>query len=139
MIALGGGKGTYASGRQMIRTCKPVLPVDLDIGALSEDGDGARLLHREMQKEPSEFFPHTHDQFATQIESLSLEGGVYEVGEVARRATEALAVELTMTGSNEGSGFKHLTSKMWKAAGSFLTAIGVLRALDWLRQLVSGA
>ncbi len=135
MIALGGGKGTYTAGRQMIRNCKPVLPVDLDIGAMAADGVGARLLHKEMLKEPSEFFPHSHRQIATQFESLSLDCGIYEVGDVARKATEALALELTMTGSNEGSGAKHLARRVWRAAGSLLSAIGVLRALDWIRQL----
>ena len=33
MVALGGGKGTYAAGRQMIGIGKPVLPLDLEIGA----------------------------------------------------------------------------------------------------------
>ena len=77
MIALGGGKGTYVMGREMIRNGKPVLPIDLDIGALSEDGEGARLLHRELQSDPGRFFPNTHDQAENQIEALSLEGGVH--------------------------------------------------------------
>ena len=139
MVALGGGKGTYVMGRQMIHIGKPVLPLDLDIGALSDDGGGARLLHKELQSEPSEFFPNTHDQAVNQIETLSLEGGTNEVGDVARRAVEILGFELAIDASDEGSGFRRLVSRLWTTAGRFLTAIGVLRALDFLKHLLFGS
>ena len=138
MIALGGGKGTYIAGRQMIEFGKPVLPLDLEIGALYEDGEGARLLHKELQSEPSEFLPNTHEQVVDQIEALSLEGGTHGAAEVARRAAEILGVELSSDATSEGRGVRRLASRTWVAAGRFIAAIGVLRALDFLKHLLFG-
>ena len=139
MIALGGGKGTYTVGRQMIEIGKPVLPLDLEIGAFYEDGEGARLLHKEMQSDPSQFLPSTHDQAVDQIEVLSLEGGTHGAIEVARRAAEILSVELNSAASGKGRGVRRVASGIRKAAGTFLTAIGVLRALDFLKHLLLGS
>ena len=69
MVALGGGKGTYACGKDMSDLGKPVLPMDLDIGAFSEDGKGALDLHREFVDSPGRFFPKTHATVAGRIES----------------------------------------------------------------------
>ena len=41
MVALGGGKGTCSAGTTMTDLGKPVLPLDLDIGAITADGEGA--------------------------------------------------------------------------------------------------
>ena len=139
MIALGGGKGTYTAGRQMIEIGKPVLPLDLEIGAFYEDGEGARLLHKEMQSNPSQFLPNTHDQAVDQIEVLSLEGGTHGAIEVARRAAEILSREFNSDASGKGRGVRGVASGIWKAAGRFLTAIGVLRALDFLKHLLLGS
>ena len=35
MVAVGGGKGTYSAGKAMTKLGKPVLPLDLDIGAIT--------------------------------------------------------------------------------------------------------
>lgn len=139
MIALGGGKGTYTAGRQMIEVRKPVLPLDLEIGALYEDGEGARLLHKELQSQPSEFFPNTHDQAADLIEVLSLERGMHGVPEVARRAAEILGLEFNSDASGKGRSIRRFASHMWEAVGRFLTAIGVLRAFDFLKQHLFGS
>lgn len=40
MLAIGGGKGTYSIGTEMTAEGKPVLPLDLDLGASQDDGDG---------------------------------------------------------------------------------------------------
>ena len=138
MIALGGGKGTYTVGRQMIASGKPVLPLDLDIGAFSEDGEGTLLLHRELQSDPSVFLPVTHGQVVNQIEALSLAGGNSEVGAVARRAVEVLSLELASSGSGRIRGIKRLAGHVRNTGGKFLTAINVLRAIDFLKQLLPG-
>ena len=139
MIALGGGKGAYAAGRQMIGIGKPVLPLDLEIGALFEDGEGARLLHKELQSDPSEFLPNTHDQAVDQIEVLSLEGGAHGATDVARRAAEILGLELNSDTSGAVGGPRRTAARIGTAARRFLTAIGVLRALDFLKHLLFGS
>ena len=53
MIAIGGGKGTYSAGTEMIAQGKPVLPFDLQLGSTVDDGDGAVALHREMVPAPT--------------------------------------------------------------------------------------
>ena len=40
MLGIGGGKGTYAAGTDMIDLGKPVLPLDLRLDSLSGDGEG---------------------------------------------------------------------------------------------------
>ena len=138
MIALGGGKGTYAVGRQMIASGKPVLSMDLDIGAFSEDGEGALLLHRELQSDPSVFFPFTHGQIENRIEALSLAEGGHEVGAVAQRAVEMLSLEIASGGSGKIRGIKRLAGHVKSAGGKFLNAIYVLRAMDYLKHLLIG-
>ncbi len=138
MIALGGGKGTYAVGRKMIASGKPVLPLDLDIGAFSEDGEGALLLHRELQSDPGVFLPVTHGQVVNQIEALSLAGCNSEVRTVAQRAVEVLSLELASSGSGKIHGIRRLAGYVKNALVRFLTAINVLRAIDFLKQLLAG-
>ena len=88
LVAIGGGKGTYIVGREMLESQKPVLPPDLDIGAYSEDGEGALLLHRELQADATRSFSATHNRVVDQIEAVSFEG--YTVDVVARRAVDLL-------------------------------------------------
>ena len=59
MLAVGGGKGTYTAATAITELGKPVLPLDLRLCSLSDDGDGAIGLHREMLSDPDRFFPHT--------------------------------------------------------------------------------
>ncbi len=138
MIALGGGKGTYAVGRQMIASGKPVLPLDLDIGAFSEDGEGALLLHRELQSDPGVFLPVAHGQVVNQIEALSLAGGNSKVCTVAQRAVEVLSLDLASSGSDKIHGIRRMAGYVKNALVRFLTAINVLRAIDFLKQLLAG-
>ena len=60
MLAIGGGRGTYSAGLEMTAQGKPVLPIDLRLGSISEDGDGAVALHKRMLTEAEQFFPRTH-------------------------------------------------------------------------------
>ena len=108
MVALGGGKGTYSVGEEMMELGKPVLPLDLRVGALSEDGEGALQLHKELQSNPSDFFPATHGRVINHVESLSLQGGNHQVASVAQRAVEILTRELHRGPAGESRGIKRL-------------------------------
>ena len=138
LIALGGGKGTYSVGEEMMELGKPVLPLDLKIGALSEDGEGALQLHKELQSNPSDFFPATHRRVINQVESLSLQGGDHQAASVAQRAVEILSRELHRGPVSESRGIRRLFGKAERAVNKFLTVIGVLRAIDFVKQLFGG-
>ena len=139
MVALGGGTGTYSVGEEMMELGKPVLPLDLKIGAYSEDGEGALLLHKELQSHPSEFFPVTHRDIVNQIESLSLQGGSHHTASVAQRVVETLSRELRSGPASRGRGIKRLFGSTERAVNKFLTVIGVLRAIDFVKNLISGS
>ena len=139
MIALGGGKGTYSVGGEMIELGKPVLPLDLEIGAFSKDGEGALLLHKELQVDPNLFFPTTHSDVVNQIEALSLQRGSHEAADVAQRAVEALSRELDSgAAAGKSRGIKRLADYTGSAVGKFLTVTGILRGIGFLRNLLFG-
>ena len=94
MVAIGGGKGTYISGTDMLEAGKPVLPLDLKVGASSEDGNGAVLLLRELTQDPVRFFKNTESEVIDKIDTLSLDRGMYQPYDVAQRAAELLSSEL---------------------------------------------
>ena len=135
LLALGGGRGTYIVGREMLDLGKPVLPLDLDIGAFSEDGEGALLLHRELQANPSLFFPATHNQVMDRIEAVSFQGN--PVDSVARRTVEMLSREMSGSTRAGTSRVKRGFNLVETSAKKFLAFIGVLRAWEFLRQLFS--
>ena len=72
MVAVSGGKGAYSTGMAMTELGKPVLPLDLNIGAITEDGEGAVALHREMMSDTELFFPNTHSEIKNRMGLLSL-------------------------------------------------------------------
>ena len=135
LLALGGGRGTYIVGREMLDLGKPVLPLDLGIGAFSEDGEGALLLHRELQADPSLFFPATHYRVMDQIEAVSFQGN--PIDGVARRTVEMLNREMSISDRAGKSRVKRGFNLLETAAKRFLAFIGVLRAWEFLRQLFS--
>ena len=94
MIAVGGGRGTYSYGVAMSDMGKPVLPLDLQLGSIAEDGDGAVALHREMISEPARFLPSTYLEVINRLGLLSLNRGINEASAVARTAAEILEKEL---------------------------------------------
>ena len=75
-VAVGGGKGTYSAGTDMMAEGKAVLPLDLQLGSIVHDGDGAVALHREMISAPERFFPNTHQEMRNRIGLLSLDRGI---------------------------------------------------------------
>ena len=90
MLAIGGGKGTLSAGLDMTAQGKPVLPLDLRLGSISEDGEGAIALHRQMLTEVEKFFPRTHAQVVNRIGMLSLDRGINDPATVARLAADML-------------------------------------------------
>lgn len=93
MLAIGGGKGTYSLGSEMTDLGKPVLPVDLQIGSMNEDGDGALGLHREMMDHSSRFFPVSNQNVVNKLGLVSLNAGINEVENAARVASELINAE----------------------------------------------
>ena len=94
MVAVGGGKGTYSVGQAMTKLGKPVLPLDLDIGAITEDGEGAVALHREMMSDTDRFFSNTHSEIKNRIGLLSLNRGLVEPESAALAAAEMVSEEI---------------------------------------------
>ena len=84
MLAIGGGKGTYAAGTGMIELGKPVLPLDLKLGSTTGDGDGAVALHRELATEPERFFPCTYQDVVNRVGLFSLDPAINDVGAAAQ-------------------------------------------------------
>lgn len=137
MVALGGGKGTYICGRDMVDLCKPTLPMDIDIGSRSEDGLGAVALHREFAEWPEDFFPKTHTHVAGRIETLSLRSANAQAPVVARRAVELLDRELRC---RERLGFLKLKPKarmLWDWMSELAKMAGLVRAIDILKGYLS--
>ena len=135
MLAIGGGKGTYICGTDMLREDKPVLPLDLQVGASSEDGSGALLLHRELVQDPARFFPDTHGEVIDKIETLSLEREIHQVSAVAQRAAEFLSAELARSKPSQRSGIRRFLVPVDKGVGKFVTWVGLLRAIEFLKGL----
>ena len=94
MVAVGGGKGTYSVGQAMTERGKPVLPLDLDIGAITEDGEGAVALYREMMSDTDRFFANTHSEIKNKMGLLSLNRGLVEPETAALAAAEMVSEEI---------------------------------------------
>ena len=73
MLAIGGGKGTYSAGTEMVSKGKPALPLDLQLGSIVQDGDGAVTLYRELTLDPGRFFPTTFQDSRNRLGLLSLD------------------------------------------------------------------
>ena len=67
MLAIGGGKGTYSAGTEMIASGKPVLPLDLQLGSTAQDSDGAVALYRAMASAPNRFFLNTYQDMRNRV------------------------------------------------------------------------
>lgn len=93
MVAMGGGKGTYSTAEEMIEQGKPVLPMDLRLGAIGEDGDGAVQLHQEMASDPDLFFAYSHKRAIDRLSLIKLRRGVNDVDGAARVVAEMFESE----------------------------------------------
>ena len=131
MLAIGGGKGTYSAGLEMTAQGKPVLPIDLQLGSISEDGEGAVALHKRMLTEAETFFPCTHAQAVNRIGMLSLDRGINDPGTVARLAAEMLESELCPSRSVlSRTGLKSKLTYLWQAARSLPILSAAIKLLE---------
>ena len=140
MVAIGGGKGTYICGMDMLAAGKPVLPIDLNIGAFSGDGDGALLLQRELMDDPARFFPGNHELVMDRLDTLTLERRIHQVSAVAQRTAEILASELPMAkpvpaGPAPRSRIRRFYGYVHNVVSNFVTWVGLARAIEFLRGL----
>ena len=140
MVAVGGGKGTYICGRDMLAAGKPVLPIDLHVGAFSGDGDGALLLHRELMEDPARFFPGNHEVVMDRLDTLTLEREIHQASVVAHRAAEFLALELlqnspALAKPTNQSGIRKIGNHVHNAITKFVTWVGFFRAIEFLKNL----
>ena len=138
LVALGGGKGTYTVGNDMLDLDKPVLPLDLEIGAFSEDGEGALQLYHELLVDPMSYFPNTHREVMNRIETLSLNQMDHDVSAVAHRAVEVLSRELGSVTAEPKHDAESAHGRIGGGVNKFLTAIGVMRGVEFLRDHFSG-
>ena len=94
LVILGGGTGVEHSANLYLQRRKPVVPLDLPLGASREDGTGGALrLAKEARSEPTRFF--RFDPSFANMESAALAGIATRAGaaaptEVAQRLTDLL-------------------------------------------------
>ena len=125
MLGIGGGKGTYSMAKEMTERGKPVLPLDLVLGALNDDGEGAIDLHKEMMSDPKPFFPSTFRDVINRIELLGLNRGINNPESVAQVAVELIERELD---SVLGTTWRERTMKRLIRAWQFSKALPVVSA-----------
>ncbi len=134
MLAIGGGKGTYTAGAEMTEEGKPVLPLDLRLGSISSDGDGACALHREMMTAPGRFFPAMSSIIINRIGTLSLNRGVNEAAVVARSAAEILGGELQVGPWEPGhTRLKRRLRKLWRSLATLPIVAAAVKIVEFVR------
>ena len=94
MVAIGGGKGTYQVADKMLKAGRPVMPMDIEIGAYSEDGNGAVQLLSEMKSDQRTFLPRNYELVCSKLYALSLENPCWPTERVAYTIAAILSNEL---------------------------------------------
>jgi nucleoside phosphorylase len=94
MLALGGGKGVSDRAYKMVKLGMPVYPMDLKIGANSEDGEGSLGLYRKFMETPLSYLSHTGVEVVSKMPALSLEEPVMPIPEIAAHVVAILQNEL---------------------------------------------
>ena len=134
MLAIGGGKGTYSAGTEMIASGKAVLPLDLQLGSTADDGDGAVALHREMVSAPRRFFPNTHQDMRNRVGLLSLDRGINDTETVARVSAEMLAKELdAIPMSGHSMGIRRRLANAWQTTKALPIIASAIKIIEWAR------
>ena len=137
MVAIGGGKGTYSAGTDMLAQGKPVLPLDLQLGSIVQDGDGAVALHREMISAPARFFPNTHQEVKNRFGLLSLDRGINQAVVVGRVSAEMLATELdAIPPSDRPTNIKQRLATIWQASKALPVLASAIKIMEWVRGLL---
>lgn len=93
MVALGGGKGVLDRARKMARKLLPVLPLDLQLGANSEDGAGALGILKTFQTTPLTYMPNSGNKVVRVLPALSLQEPVLPLPEISKRIVKIFAEE----------------------------------------------
>jgi len=135
MVAVGGGKGTYSTAEEMIEQGKPVFPIDLPVGAIGEDGNGAVQLHQEMASDPESFLAYTHKRAINRLSLTRLSRGVNDVDGAARVVAEMFESEFEAhpgVGLREGAIRRFRTLAV--AAPLFSAMSVVLKAFEFLHR-----
>ena len=96
MLAVGGGKGTCTAGVVMTELGEPVLPVDLKLGSVVEDGEGAIDLLREMMSHLEPLFPSTHREAINRLGLLTMDRGTNHPTDSVSTAAEILEREVAV-------------------------------------------
>ena len=102
LIVVGGGKGAYVIGDQMLQAGKPVMPMDILIGSRHGDGDGALQLLSEMKTAPEVFLPRNHEVVNRNLYALSLEQPIWSAQRIAYTTAAILADELNACDDGNG-------------------------------------
>lgn len=85
MVALGGGKGVLDRARKMSKRQLPVLPLDLQLGANSEDGKGAIGILKSFQTTPLTYMPNSGNKVIKTLAALSLQDPVMSISDISKR------------------------------------------------------
>ena len=134
MLAVGGGKGAYSAGAEMIAQGKPVLALDLQLGSTVDDGEGAVALHREMASDPSRFFPSTYQDMRNRLGLLSLNRGINDAKTVTRVSTEMLAKELdAISVSDQSMNVSRRLVAVWQAMKTLPIIASAIKIVEWAR------
>lgn len=93
MVALGGGKGVLDRARKMTKKRLPVLPLDLQLGANSEDGAGALGVLRNFQANPLTYMPNSGNKVVKVLPGLSLQEPVIPLSDISKRIVKIFSEE----------------------------------------------
>lgn len=85
MVALGGGKGVVDRARKMTKNMLPVLPLDLQLGAHSEDGAGALSILKNFLANPLTYMPNSGNKVVQQLPALTLQEPVMSMTDISKR------------------------------------------------------
>lgn len=95
LVVLGGGTGVEHSADLYMTRRKPVIPLDLAVGASREDGTGGALrLAKESRAEPQRFFrfvPSLAGSEGTALADLATRNGSVPSADIADRMTSVLS------------------------------------------------
>ena len=138
MVAVGGGKGTYSSATAMTQLCKPVLPIDLRLGSITEDGEGAVALHREMLADTDRFFPNSHFEIKNRMGLLSLNRGLVDPESAALAAAEMASEEIR---ADQPDPVQHVRSRnplrrVARVLKELSLVVATIRVVEFLRSLI---
>lgn len=102
IVTIGGGKGVTLLANA--RGERPLLPLDLKIGASLGDGEGSLALRREAVQTPERFFPHDPEALKHGLPRVTLLDPEEPVNFIAERAIDLLSRELLASEKSRETG-----------------------------------